>query len=84
MPLTAKLTATVQIELSTGYEYEADVIYTYDGDDDLRIVSATCGAYNGYDDAEVDEAIYEALTDICGEAYAEWLADRDDYMAEAA
>lgn len=84
MPLTAKLTATVQIELSTGYEYEADVTYTYDGDGDLRIVSASCGAYNGYDDAEADEAIFEQLTDICDSAYAEWLADRDDYMAVAA
>lgn len=83
MNLTATLYATVSIDYTdnTGREcqHDAEVTYTYDGDE-LRIIKAECDAFNGWDDDIADELIWEAIAELADEAYAEWLDDRGEYL----
>ncbi len=75
---TAKLYATVTVCYTDrrGHEceHDAEVTYTYDGDT-LRIIKAECDAFNGYDDDIAGELIWQAVSELADEAYAEWLDD---------
>lgn len=87
MALTAHLFANVTVEFTNSYcrdvEYDAEVDYTYDGDD-LRITAIKCAGMNGYDDDIVADLVWDAINDICDEAYAEWLEDYHAARADAA
>lgn len=87
MTLTAKLSGTVTINWTTqrGVERDCDVEveYTFDGKDDLRIISARpLWDVNGIGDRDFDELVDAAVFDLAHDAYGEWEADYGDYLYE--
>ena len=75
---------TVNIEYTDAcgrdHECEVEVTYTYDGADDLRIVKCVGDCFNGWDESIVEDLIYDAVCDVCGEEYADWEADFGEYL----
>lgn len=88
MALTAHLFARVIIDWEDSHHRERDleveVDYTFDGEA-LRITGTTyLGIPVGISDWDLEEAIWEAVNDQADEAYAEWLADYGEYLADVA
>ena len=81
---TAKLSTTVIVawedRRGCDRDVEANVDYTFDGDD-LRILSSELLGPCDMGAWELDEAIWEATMDKAIDAYPEWLADYHDYKA---
>ena len=88
MAPTGKFSTTVIIafEDTRGYDCdcEVNVDYTFDGDDDLRIIRSECLSDCDISDCELDELIWEATMDKAIDAYPEWLADYADYTQQVA
>lgn len=80
MQHTAKLETSVNLawEDRKGCDRDCtvEVTYTYDGSD-LRIIAARNDSDLG--DWEFDELLYEAVSEVADEQYAEWLADFDGF-----
>lgn len=83
---TATFSATVLIAFEDRRGHECDcevnVEYTFDGKDDLRILSSELLGPANISDWELDELIWEAAFDHAFDAYPEWLAEREDYRRE--
>lgn len=83
---TAKLSGTVLIAFEDRRGHDCDcevnVEYTYDGEDDLRILSSELLTPANISDWELDELIHEAAFDHAVDAYPEWLADYQDTRRE--
>ena len=84
--LTAHLFANVSLSFtdSCGHEceFDAEVDYTFDGET-LNITAIKSNALNGYDDDIAEDLIWEAVNDLCDEAYAEWLEEYHAARADA-
>lgn len=85
---TANLFTTVSIcwETPAGYERDCDVEvdYTFDGED-LRIIKAKpIGTPSGVGEWEFDELVWEAVNQEADQAYAEWEAERGEYLFDLA
>lgn len=85
---TATLTATVTVawQCQRGFDHDAtvDVTYTFDGGDDVRVLSSSV-AYGdpvGISDWDFDELVWEAVNERADEDYCEWLADNADHFAD--
>lgn len=88
MAKTANLFTRVIIDWVSpgGYEreVEVEVDYTFDGDE-LRITKTVLlGMAIGIGEWELEEAVWEAVSDQADEAYAEWVQDYGDYLYEQA
>ena len=78
--LTLESTVNVSWEDRKGCDRDCDVEvkYTYDGADDLRILSGSCiGDDSSIGQWEFDELLHEAVLEVAGDAYDTWLADQD-------
>lgn len=58
-----------------------DVAYLFDGED-LRIVETHIVGSDDIDDETFDELLHDAVMEVAPEAFAEWQADRADYLAD--
>jgi len=65
-------------------EHDVEVTYTFDGgSDNLPVITETRGnCFNGYDDGAIEDLIYDAICEICDEAYLDWQNDHGDYLYE--
>jgi len=65
-------------------EHDVEVSHPFDGgSDNLPVIIETRGnCFNGYDDSVIDDLVWEAICEICDEAYAECEADAGDYLYE--
>jgi hypothetical protein len=83
---TAKFSATVLIAFEdrrgNDCDCEVNVDYTFDGEDDLRILSSELLGPANISEWELDELIWEAAFDHALEAYPEWQAEYADYRRE--
>lgn len=81
----AKLNTTVTLtwENRRGCDRDCtvDVAYTFDGTE-LRIVETHIVGSDDIDDETFDELLHDAVMEVAPEAYAEWQADRADYLAD--
>ena len=83
---TATLKTTVNVCWETPRHHERDcdveVDYTFDGDD-LRIIGTRfLGSTDGIGEWELDELVWEAVSEDADQEYAEWLADRVDWIRD--
>ena len=62
---------------------DVEVEYDFDGDDHLEIIKARTVGSCDLSSWEFDEAVHEAVADEAPEAFAEWLAERDEWAADA-
>ena len=85
LPITGKFSTTVIIAFTDtrgrDCDCEVNVDYSFDGDDDLRILHADCLTECDIGDYELDELIWEATMDKAIDAYPEWLAEYDEQVA---
>lgn len=83
----ANLFATVNVSWCDRHwerECEVEVDYTYDGEV-LKIGKCSfLGNTDSADDDDLENQIWEAVEQVCDEAYAEWLADYGEYLRDAA
>lgn len=85
---TPQLFATVMLEWQDErgryHEAEVEVDYTYNGED-LNIISTRpLTSTDSIGDDDFDDQVWEAVTDLADEAYAEWEADHGEYLRDAA
>ncbi|MFZ9627306.1 MAG: hypothetical protein ACO3AD_18765 [Burkholderiaceae bacterium] len=74
--MTASATVNVAWECNRGYDHdiEVEVEYTYDGDRELRVLSAkTLGEPHGISDYDFDELVDEATFERAVDDYPQWL-----------
>lgn len=88
MALTANLFTRVILTWEDSHHYEREleieVDYTFDGDT-LNITRTTfLGTPVGIGDWELDEAIWEAVSEQAPEAYAEDCAEYGEYLSDQA
>ena len=81
----ATLTGTVLVAFEDRRGHDCDcevnVDYTFDGDD-LRILKSEVLGPANISDWEMDELIWDAAYDHALDHYPEWLAEREEFMAE--
>lgn len=80
---TLNTTATVLWTDQRGCDrdVEVNVRYSFDGDDDLRILSSELLGPCDMGDWEFDEALWEVVMDKAVDAYPEWLAEYQEARA---
>lgn len=86
--LTAKLSTSATLEWQDErcrqHECEVEIDYTFDGED-VKITGLNwLGNSDSLDDYTADEMIHDAVMDVAPEAYAEWLAEYGEYLADLA
>jgi len=84
---TAHLSTTLTVywtDRSHERECEVEVDYTYDGETLKIIKSQALGNTDSCDDDWYDEQLWEGVSEVCDEAYADWCADYGDYLYEQA
>ena len=85
---TPQLFATVMLEWQDErgryHEAEVEVDYTYNGEDLNIINTRPLTSTDSIGDDDFDDQVWEAVTDLADEAYAEWEADYGEYLRDAA
>lgn len=85
MSAKAKLNTTVTLtwENRRGCDRDCtvDASYTFDGSD-LRIVDINIVGSDDLDDETFDDLLFDALWEVAPEAYAEYQAERAEYLAD--
>ncbi len=62
------------------HECQCEVEYTFDGGDELTIKTVHVVYGIGSDSYDFDELVYDAVSEVAPEAYAEWQCEYDDEM----
>lgn len=65
-------------------ECEIEIDYTFDGESIKLGKRNYLGICDSMDDDDLDNQLWEAVEEVCEEAYAEWLADYGEHLRDAA